>query len=271
MNIRYALPLALAAGMLFSAPGIGAQDSAGKGAPAKDTSETKDASETKTPERPPVTVPFRRPELEPGTTRIFYLPNISQQTEMQDIMNALRSVAEFTRISMLPSAHAIALRGTPEQIAFAEKLLAEIDKTKVRYRVDFRISELDGDRKAGSRDYSLLMERNNRGSLKSGARVPVGTAKGTETDPKPTHYLDIGSDFDCVIDSETDRTVELRFTADISEVEMKGTDLPRQSKFESRATVELGVPTLIGRSDNPVSKRTIEVEATVTRVAEKQK
>jgi len=280
MNIRHALTLALATGMFFSAPGIGAQDNAGKGAPAKDTSETKDASEPKAPERAPVTTPYRRPELEPGTTRIFYLSNISQQMEMQDVMNALRTIAEFTRIQMLLPAHAIVVRGTPDQIAFAEKLIAEIDKPKASYRVDLRISELEGDRKAGSRSYSLLVERDNKGSLKSGARIPVGTAKGTETDPKQVQYLDIGSNFDCNIAPQGDRMVKLRFMADISEVELKGTDAPqkgddypvlRQSKFESLTTLELGVPTLIGRSDNPISKRTIEVEATVTRVPEKQK
>ena len=67
--------------------------------------------------------PSKRKEVEQSVIKTFYLANLSQPTELQDVVNALRQILEISRIQPLPSQGALVVRGTPDQIALAEKLV----------------------------------------------------------------------------------------------------------------------------------------------------
>lgn len=62
--------------------------------------------------------------------RTFYLSNITQPQDLTDIANGLRQVAEIKKIQQLNSQNAIIVRDTPDKIAIAEKLIADIDKAR---------------------------------------------------------------------------------------------------------------------------------------------
>src|SRR5205085_3211120 len=64
--------------------------------------------------------PAKRKDLEQSVIKTFYLANLSQPTELQDVVNALRQILEISRIQPLPSQGALVVRGTPDQIALAE-------------------------------------------------------------------------------------------------------------------------------------------------------
>src|SRR5437667_8385770 len=66
--------------------------------------------------------PAKRKDLEQSVIKTFYLSNLSQPTELQDVVNALRQILEISRIQPLPSEGAIVVRGTPDQVALAHKL-----------------------------------------------------------------------------------------------------------------------------------------------------
>ena len=53
--------------------------------------------------------------------KTFYLSNISQPTELQDVVNAIRSVLDVQRVQQLLSQNALVVRGTPDQIALARE------------------------------------------------------------------------------------------------------------------------------------------------------
>ena len=72
--------------------------------------------------------PAKRKELEQSVVKTFYLSNLSQPTELQDVVNAVRTVLEVSRIQQLASQQAIVMRGTPDQILLAEKIVHDIDK-----------------------------------------------------------------------------------------------------------------------------------------------
>src|SRR5579864_9064637 len=65
--------------------------------------------------------PAKRKELEQSVLKTFYLTNLSQPTELQDVVNAIRAVLDVQRVQQLLSQNALVVRGTPDQIALAEK------------------------------------------------------------------------------------------------------------------------------------------------------
>jgi general secretion pathway protein D len=91
--------------------------------------------------------PAKRKELEQSVIKTFYLSNLSQPTELQDVVNALRQILEIQRIQPLPSEGAIVVRGTPDQVALAEKLVGDLDKSKPEVVVDVAILQINKDKK----------------------------------------------------------------------------------------------------------------------------
>jgi general secretion pathway protein D len=83
--------------------------------------------------------PAKRKDLEQSVIKTFYLSNLSQPTELQDIVNALRQILEISRIQPLPSEGAIVVRGTPDQIALAQKLVSDLDRSRPEVVVDVAV------------------------------------------------------------------------------------------------------------------------------------
>ncbi len=65
---------------------------------------------------------------------------------MQDVVNALRQILEISRIQPLPSQGAIVVRGTPDQIALAEKLVNDLDKARPEVVVEVAIMQISRDK-----------------------------------------------------------------------------------------------------------------------------
>lgn len=90
--------------------------------------------------------PAKRKEVEQSIVKTFYLSNLSQPTELQDVVNALRQILEIARIQPLPSEGAIVVRGSPDQIALAEKLVSDLDKSKPEVVVDVAVMQITKDK-----------------------------------------------------------------------------------------------------------------------------
>ena len=90
--------------------------------------------------------PAKRKDFEQSVIKTFYLSNLSQPTELQDVVNALRQILEISRIQPLPSEGAIVVRGTPDQIALADKLVGDLDKSKPEVIVDVAVMQITKDK-----------------------------------------------------------------------------------------------------------------------------
>ena len=88
----------------------------------------------------------KREDIEQSVIKTF-ISNLSQPTELQDVVNALRQILEISRIQPLPSEGAIVVRGTPDQVALAEKLVTDLDKSKPEVVVDVAILQISKDKK----------------------------------------------------------------------------------------------------------------------------
>ena len=90
--------------------------------------------------------PTKRKELEQNVIKTFYLSNLSQPTELQDVVNAMRTILEVSRIQQLPSQGAIVVRGTPDQMALAQKLVDDLDKAKPEVVVEVAVMQVSRDK-----------------------------------------------------------------------------------------------------------------------------
>ncbi len=90
--------------------------------------------------------PAKRKDLEQSVIKTFYLANLSQPTELQDVVNAMRQILEISRIQPLPSQGAIVVRGTPDQIALAQKLVGDLDRAKAEVIVDVAVLQINRDK-----------------------------------------------------------------------------------------------------------------------------
>jgi general secretion pathway protein D len=90
--------------------------------------------------------PAKRKELEQSVLKTFYLSNLSQPTELQDVVNAIRAVLDVQRVQQLLSQNALVVRGTPDQIALAEKLVEDLDKARPEVVIDIAVMQVSKDR-----------------------------------------------------------------------------------------------------------------------------
>ncbi|MGB6631608.1 MAG: hypothetical protein WBD25_16200 [Terriglobales bacterium] len=166
--------------LMFSAPWLRSQQveektPADKGAPQQNTLEKSHGNAFTT-----------RCELTTCVNKVFYFSNISQPPELQDFVNLMRTIGEIGRIQQIPSEQLVVVRGTPEQIAFAEQMADEINKDRRRfggigYRLDFKVSPSAGEKKLRSHSYSLVTVGRETARLGIGRPMPVLTPLATAT------------------------------------------------------------------------------------------
>jgi general secretion pathway protein D len=90
--------------------------------------------------------PAKRKELVQSVIKTFYLSNLSAATEVQDVVNTLRQILEIQRIQPLPSQGAIVVRGEPDQIALAQKLVSDLDRSRPEVIVDVAVMQINRDK-----------------------------------------------------------------------------------------------------------------------------
>jgi len=114
----------------------------------------------------------KRRELEQNVVKTFYLGNVSGPTDLQDIVNAIRTVLEVQRIQQIPSQSAIVIKGTPDQLALAEKMIDDIDKPKPEVIVDVVVAQVRQDK---LRNLGILPPQNAAVALQSVGATVTGT------------------------------------------------------------------------------------------------
>jgi general secretion pathway protein D len=118
--------------------------------------------------------PAKRKELEQNVIKTFYLSNLSQPTELQDVVNAMRTILEVSRIQQLPSQGAIVVRGTPDQVALAQKLVDDLDKAKPEVLIEVAVMQV-------SRDKSHTLGINPPTSVSVALQPNINTTTPTTT------------------------------------------------------------------------------------------
>ena len=120
--------------------------------------------------------PAKRKELEQSVLKTFYLSNLSAPTELQDVVNAIRAVLDVQRVQQLLSQNALVVRGTPDQIALAEKLVDDLDKARPEVVVDIAVLQVSKDK---SRTLGFSPPTSATVALQSNINTTTTTTTGT--------------------------------------------------------------------------------------------
>jgi hypothetical protein len=204
-----------------------------------------------------------------GTPQIYqtlYLTNLTQPNDATELVNDLRNMLPQSKLYYVPSQGAISLRGSAEEIALAQKILSDLDKTKKIYRLTYTVTERDSGKIIGVQHFSMIIASGTRTDFKQGSRVPIATRSPTsENSPSEVTYLDVGQEIDASLDGYLDgvrlrtKVVQSSIAEDKSLV---GAQSPviRQTTLEGTSTLVQGKPLVLGSLDVPGSTRHQEVE-----------
>jgi len=84
----------------------------------------------------------KRKELEQNVMRTFYLTNAATPADLNQAAGTLKAILDINRIQVTPEQRSLTLRGTPDQMVLAQKLLIDIDKPKAEVLVDVVVMEV---------------------------------------------------------------------------------------------------------------------------------
>ncbi len=207
----------------------------------------------------------------------FYLANATQVNDANEIMVAVRNLLPpDVKTYLVPSQNAIMMRGTPDQLALAQKIISDLDRPKKAYRLTYTTVESDGSKRVGVQHFSMIVAAGQRTVMKQGSKVPIATgsysATGNTGAQTQITYIDVGMNFDVNLD-ELANGVRLR-----SKVEQLGIaeqtsgvgvqdPIIRQSLLEGTSFLTAGKPVVLGSIDIPGSTRHLDIEVVMELVA----
>ena len=146
--------------------------------------------------------PAKRKDLEESVIKTFYLANLTLPTELQDIVNTMRQILEISRIQPLPSEGAIVVRGTPDQVALAEKLIGDLDQSKPEVIVDVAVMQINRDKSktlgiSPPTSATVALQNNFNNTTTTGVGTGISNitnnAQSTTGTPNQINFNQIGS------------------------------------------------------------------------------
>jgi hypothetical protein len=204
----------------------------------------------------------------PDIYQTLYLTNLTQQNDANDLMLDLRNMLPSSKMIYVPSQSAISFKGSAEDMALAQKILSDLDKTKKIYRLTYTMTERDGGKTIGVQHFSIIVASGSRTEFKQGSRVPIVVGERNSASSTPNsevQYLDVGQEIEASLDGYLDGVRLRTKVVQSSIVEDKsgpGTQDPviRQTTLEGTSTLVQGKPLVLGSLDIPGSTRHQEVE-----------
>jgi general secretion pathway protein D len=88
----------------------------------------------------------KRKEFEQNVMMTFYLQNAATPADLQQAAATLKSILDISRIQTTPDQRSLTIRGTPDQMVLARKLLTDIDKPKAEVMIEIAVLEVSRDK-----------------------------------------------------------------------------------------------------------------------------
>jgi hypothetical protein len=201
----------------------------------------------------------------PEIYQTLYLTNLTQQNDANELVNDLRNMLPRIKLYYVPSQSAMSIRGSAEDIALAQRILSDLDKTKKIYRLTYTMTERDGAKTIGVEHFSIIVASGSKTDFKQGSRVPISVGGANSSSNPEVTYIDLGQEIEASLDGYLDgvrlrtKVVQSSIAEDKSLV---GTQDPviRQTTLEGTSTLVQGKPLVLGSLDVPGSTRHQEVE-----------
>lgn len=84
-------------------------------------------------------------ELDQQAVETFYLHNVAQQNDFTEVQTVLRNLFANARINGVASESAIVMRGTPDELLLAHRLINDLDKARPEVVIDVAVLEVSRD------------------------------------------------------------------------------------------------------------------------------
>jgi type II secretory pathway component GspD/PulD (secretin) len=217
------------------------------------------AAQTQSAEQKPAEV---KPGL--GSQQIFTLTNAYRQMDLNDVQTELRNMLPRARIYGVQSQNAIVIQGTAEELAVAQKTIAELDRSRKVYRLTYTITDMDGGKRVGAERFSVLVSSGGKAALKQGSRVPIVTGDsdaGAPPQNTQVQYQDIGLSIEASLDGDSLHS-KVVLTSVAEEKSSVGAADPiiRQTVLEDSSYLTVGKSVVLGALDIAGGTRHQEIE-----------
>src|SRR5579875_2779316 len=128
-----------------------------------------------------------RNEVGEQAVQVFYLTNVSQQNDANEILIALRNLMD-TRVKfyLIQSQNAIVMRASPDELVLAEKIISDLDRTKPEVVVDVAVLEVSRQKERNlgitlPTSFGLTPQQSNYNQSSSSTTGTSTTTTGTST------------------------------------------------------------------------------------------
>jgi len=88
----------------------------------------------------------KRKELDQNVMKTFYLRNAATAADLNEAAGTLKGILDIQHIQVTPELRSLTIRGTPDQMVLAQRLLADIDKPRAEVIVEVVVMEVGRDR-----------------------------------------------------------------------------------------------------------------------------
>ena len=83
----------------------------------------------------------KRRDFEELVTKVFYLQNVTQPAEIQEMQQILRTGCDIQRVFPYNAAFALVVRGEADRVALCQKLIRDIDRPKSEVLIDIMVMD----------------------------------------------------------------------------------------------------------------------------------
>jgi type II secretory pathway component GspD/PulD (secretin) len=204
----------------------------------------------------------------PSSYKTFYLSNLTRQQDAEEIQTDLRNMLPMAKLYYVPSQSALSVRGSAEDIALAQKMLADLDRPRKAYRLTYTVTETGSGQPGGAQHVTLIVTSGGMTDFKQGSKVPIVTGiypQGEQPQHSDVQYQDVGLEIEATLNGYADG-VHLRSKIAQSNVSDEksgiGVEDPvfHQTTLEGTATLVPGKPLILGSLDIPGTNRRQQVE-----------
>jgi type II secretory pathway component GspD/PulD (secretin) len=198
----------------------------------------------------------------------IFLHHATEANDLNDVETDLRNLFPRARMYAIAAQSAITIQGTPDEIAAAQRLVAELDRPRKVYRLTYTLTEMDGGRAAGTQHVAMTVAVGGKSTVKQGSRVPILTGsrgEGSAATSQQVQYVDLGLNIEASLEGSGE---SLRLHSQVEQSNLAeeksgiGVQDPviRQTKFEGVSTLAQGKGMVLGSLDISGSARQEQIE-----------